>query len=323
MSLDSLAALTQIIDSTPPADFRGLVVIKDGLLVYEAYFHTFWRETIHDVRSAGKSITSLLLGIAIDKGYVASADQRLVEFFADPDLRPGTADDFDQITLRHLLTMSSGLDANDDDDLSPGRTGRWLTRTDWLDYILSLPMRAAPGSEWVYTDVSPVLIGGIVEQSTGMRLHAFARTHLFDPLGIREVYWYTGPGGQTGAMGNLYLTTLDFAKLGLLMLNEGVWHGQRVVSSDWVRESTRQHTDISGTNPFSTGYGFMWYRGVVEAAGETHDLYFASGNGGNVLFVVPSLELVVATTSSAYGQSYGHTRSHNVFHRVLSSINGN
>jgi len=124
-------------------------------------------------------------------------------------------------------------------------------------------------------------------------------------------------------MGNLYLSTLDFAKVGLLLLDAGVWQGNRIVSERWVRESTSQRIDISDSNPFATGYGFLWYQAEAEVAGRTHAYYFASGNGGNVLFIVPSLRLVVAITSSAYGQRYAHRRTHNVFRGVLSSVTGN
>ena len=320
LSPDALAELVEVIQTTPPADFRGLVVIKDGRLVVEEYFHTYWRDTIHDIRSAGKSVTSLLFGIAIDKGYVQGVDQRLVELFPARRSSGEPDDGFSDITLRHLLTMTSGLDAGDDRDDSPGRTGAWITRPDWTETLLSLPMRAAPGEQWTYTDVSPVLLGAIIEKTSGKRLDAFAREHLFEPLGIREVYWYTGIGGQTAAMGNLYLSTLDFAKLGQLMLDGGLWRGQRVVSTKWVRESVRQHRDISGTNPFATGYGFMWYQSTVEVGDRKHATYFASGNGGNVLMVVPGARLVVAVTSSAYGQGYGHQRTHNVIRRVLDAI---
>lgn len=320
MSPDSLDALVELIQSTPPADFRGLVVIKDGKLIQEEYFHTFWRETIHDVRSAGKSVTSLLFGIAIDKGYVDGEDQRLADVLSAAAAREASADGFQNITLRHVLTMTTGLDADDEDPSSPGRTGRWLTRDDWVDYMVRLPMRSEPGQNWVYTDVSPVLLGGIIREASGQTLSDFAHEHLFEPLGIREVYWYTGPGGQTAAMGNLYLTTLDFAKLGLLMLNEGAWSGEQIVSARWVRESTQAHVDISATSPFASSYGFMWYQGVAEVGDASHTYTFASGNGGNVLFIVPDENLVVAITSSAYGQGHGHPRTHNVFRRVLASI---
>lgn len=317
---DTLQAMLSLVRITPPADFRGLVVIKGGRLVVEEYFHTYWRETIHDVRSAGKSITALLLGIAIDKRLIASEEQRLSEFF--PGMRPGgaSADAFADITLRHLLTMSSGIDADDADDRSPGQTSRWLNREDWVRYALALPMRSTPGEKWVYTDISPMLIGAVIEKVSGMRLADFAREHLFTPLGIREYYWYTGRGGRTGPMGNLYLSTLDFAKLGQLMLRNGQWQGRQVVSTRWTRALSAQRFDISGTNPFATGYGYMWYQGVRVVNGHKYEYHFASGNGGNVLIVLPELDMVVALTSSAYGQGYGHQRTQNIFESILRSI---
>jgi CubicO group peptidase (beta-lactamase class C family) len=181
-------------------------------------------------------------------------------------------------------------------------------------------MRSKPGETWVYTDVSPLLIGAVVEKVTGMRLAEFAREQLFAPLGIREYYWYTGRGGSTGPMGNLYLSTLDFAKLGQLVLRGGVWQGRRIVSARWTRALCVERFDISALNPFATGYGYMWYQGAKTVNGQTYRYCFASGNGGNVLIVVPELDMVVALTSSAYGQGYGHQRAQNIFEFLLRSI---
>lgn len=317
---DTLQAMLELIRNTPPADLRGIVVIKGGRLVVEEYFHTYWRETIHDVRSAGKSITALLLGIAIDQGLVASEDQRLSDFFPGVRSVGASPDLFGEITLRHLLTMSSGLDADDNDERSPGRTSMWLDREDWVKYAFALPMRSKPGDAWVYTDVGPMLAGAVIEKVTGMQLAEFARQHLFSPLGIREYYWYTGRGGSTGPMGNLYLSTLDFAKLGQLVLREGQWQGRRVVSVRWIRAMRVQHFDIADRSPFAIGYGYMWYQGARVVNGHRYEYQMASGNGGNVLFIVPELDMVVAVTSSAYGQGYGQQRTQNVFEFILRSV---
>ncbi len=145
MSQDTITKLIKIINSNPPYDFRGLVVIKDNKLVVEEYFNTFWRETIHDIRSAGKSVTSLLLGIAIDKGLVKSTEQSIYGFFPSPKFTQPKTDGHRNIKIKHLLAMSSGLSADDDDDNSPGRTGNWLTEDHWVNFANSLPMIFEPG----------------------------------------------------------------------------------------------------------------------------------------------------------------------------------
>ena len=317
---DAVQKMLELIRTTPPADFRGLVVMKDGHVVLEEYFNTYWRDTIHDIRSAGKSVTALLLGIAIDKGLIKSVDQSVRDFLPRPQAQPPGDDKFARITLAHLLTMSSGLDADDGDDNSPGNSQKWMSRDDWPAYAMQLPSRNDPGSKWVYADVNPMLVGAIIEKQSGMRLADFARQNLFEPLGIHDYYWYTGRGGSTGAAGNLYISTLDFAKLGQLVLDGGRWQGRRIVSESWIAEMQKKRFDISGTNPFASGYGYFWWSGEKKVGDHTYSFSFASGNGGNVLFVVPEEHMVVSLTSSAYGQGYGHQRAHNVFALILQAL---
>lgn len=309
---DSVQHLVSLIRMTPPSDFRGLVVLKDRKLVVEEYFNTYWRETIHDIRSAGKSVTALLLGIALDKGLIKSEQQSLSEFF--PQVKGLKA----HIQIKHLLMMSSGLAADDADPNSPGNSSKWLTEPDWVGFALSLPTAFKPGEKFVYNDVCPMLTGAIIEQVSGRKLADFAKDYLFTPLGIREFYWYTGVSRRTGPMGNLYLSTLDLAKLGQLVLNKGSWHGQQLISSGWISRMGQKQFEL--TDGYAQGYGYYWYRSSVSIGRTTYDYLFASGNGGNLLFVVPQAQLVVSLTSSAYGQGYGHQRSHNIFELILKAL---
>lgn len=321
MSRDTVAKLIQIINSTPPYDFRGLVVIKDNKLVVEEYFNTFWRETIHDFRSAGKSVTSLLLGIAIDKGLVKSTEQSIYDFFPSPKFAQPKTDGHRNIKIKHLLAMSSGLSADDDDDNSPGGTGNWLTEDRWVNFASSLPMIFESGQKFVYNDICPMLVGAIIKEASGKKLSDFAKENLFSPLGIREYYWYTAPNGSTVPMGNLYLSTLDFAKLGQLVINKGQWQGRNIISSKWINEMlTRQLRVDDGV---ANGYGYFWWHTTKSINNRKYDCIYASGNGGNLLFIVPSENLVVCLTSSAYGQGYGHRRSRNIFEYVLKSLDKN
>jgi CubicO group peptidase (beta-lactamase class C family) len=317
---DAVQKLIELIKATPPNDFRGMVVMKDGKVVIEEYFNTYWRETVHDIRSAGKSVTALLLGIAIDKGLIRNVNQSIRDFLP---VTPGTApvaDRYARITIADLLTMSSGLDADDGKDSSPGNAVHWMARDDWAKFATTLPIHAEPGTEWVYSDVCAMLTGAIIEKVSGMKLSDFARLNLFQPLGIREYYWYTGNGGSTGAAGNLYISTIDFAKIGQLVLDGGRWQEKQIISESWIREIARKRFDISHTNPFSSGYGYFWWLGEKKVGDRAYAFSFASGNGGNVVFVVPGENMVVSLTSSAYGQGYGHQRAHNVFEFILKAI---
>jgi CubicO group peptidase (beta-lactamase class C family) len=321
MNRDTIAKVIQLINSNPPNDFRGMVVIKDNKLVVEEYFNTYWRETVHDIRSAGKSVTALLLGIAIDKGLVKSTEQSIYDFFPSSKFVRPAKDGHQDIRIKHLLAMSSGLSADDNDDNSPGGTGNWLTSDNWVNFAISLPMLFTPGEKYVYNDVCPMLVGAIIEEASGKKLSDFARENLFTPLGIREFYWYTAPNGRTGPMGNLYISAIDFAKLGQLVINKGQWQGKKIVSSAWIHDISTKRFDISKEDPFANAYGYFWFMTTKEVNGKKYECVYASGNGGNLLFVVPAENLVVSLISSAYGQGYGHRRSRNIFDYVLKSLN--
>jgi CubicO group peptidase (beta-lactamase class C family) len=317
MRQDTISSVLERIRSTPPRDFRALVVIKDNKLVVEEYFNTYWRETIHDVRSAGKGITALLLGIAIDKGLIKSTEQSVYDFF--PTKKNDASETLRKsIQIKHLLNMSSGLYADDNDDNAPGNTGNWLLKDNWVDFAMSLPKSFTPGDKYVYSDVCPMLIGAIIEKRSGMKLSEFAKANLFDPLGIREFYWYTAPNGSTGPMGNLYLSGVDFAKIGQVVAGNGEWQGKRIVSASWIKEICSVNFDISNEGSFASGYGNFWFKETKKVDGKLYECVYASGNGGNVLFVVPAENLVVSLLSSAYGG--GHKRTHNIFESVLRSL---
>lgn len=314
MKQDTISKVVNLVRSSEPRDFRSLVVIKDNKLVVEEYFNTYWRETIHDVRSAGKGVTALLLGIAIDKGLVKSTEQTIYDFF--PDKKHETTRK--SIKIKHLLNMSCGLYADDDDDNAPGNTANWLLKDNWVDFAMALPKANNPGEKYVYSDINPMLIGAIIEKKSGMKLSEFAKKYLFEPLGIREFYWYTAPNGSTGPMGNLYLSGLDFAKIGHVVAGNGECQGKRIVSASWIKEICTVNFDVSKESPFSSGYGTFWFKTTKNINGKTYECVFASGNGGNLLFVVPKENLVVSLHSGAYGG--GHRRSHNIFEYVLRSL---
>lgn len=319
MNQDTIARLMKIIQANPHKDFRGLVVLKDNKIVVEEYFNTYWRETIHDIRSAGKSVTALLLGIAMDKGLIKSTEQSIYDIFPSPKFIQPKKDSHQEIKIKHLLAMSSGLSADDDDGNSPGRTGNWLTEEHWVNFAISLPMIFKPGEKFIYNDICPMLVGAIIEETSGKKLSDFANENLFAPLGIREYYWYSAPNGHTVPMGNLYLTTLDFAKLGQLVINKGQWQGKTIVSAAWINEMLTKQLDLN--DGVANGYGYFWWHTTKNVNGKKYACIYASGNGGNLLFIVPSENLVVCLTSSAYGQRYGHQRSRSIFEFIVRSLN--
>lgn len=318
---DSIEQLLELIQTTSRKDFRGLVVIKDNHIVLEEYYNTFWRNTIHDIRSAGKSVTAMLLGIAMKDGLVENLDQNVYSFF--PENKYSSIDEgYKEIKLRHLLSMSSGLDADTNRPETPGQAGNWIAKDDWKAYLLNVPLSAPPGKTWVYADINAVLIGAIIEEVSGMSLRDYAQQKLFGPLGIEQVYWYTNAADQTGAAGNLYITTLDFAKLGLLVANEGNWNDIQLIDPAYVKTLV-ESKDLElpdNSTPFADAYGMFWYKSKRTLGEKSIDYIAAFGNGGNQLIVVPDLEIVIALTSSAYGQGYADGRSYAIMSGILASL---
>ncbi|MEL7219683.1 MAG: serine hydrolase, partial [Bacteroidota bacterium] len=177
------------------------------------------------------------------------------------------------------------------------------------------------GERFVYADINAVLIGAIIEELSGKSLRDYAQEKLFDPLDITEVYWYTNAANQTGGAGNLYLSTLDFAKFGTLLLNEGKWGEEQIVDADYINQILeRKMFNITDWFYLADQYGMFWYKTQGTFNGKKLDYLFASGNGGNQLIVVPEENVVVALTASAYGQRYGHSRTYEVVKKVLNAL---
>lgn len=317
---DSIENTLKLISETPHKDLRGLVVIKDGHIVIEEYFNTFWRNSILDIRSAGKSVTALLLGIAMKEGLIKNLDQSIFSLFSNVK-NPSINKEYKKIKLSHLLDMSSGLDADSDDPSSIGQAGNWIAKDNWKEYLLNVPLKSNPGETFVYADINPLLIGLAIEEASGVSLRDYAQEKLFDPLGIKQVYWYTNAANQTGAAGNLYITTLDFAKLGMLVLNEGRWDNQQIIDSDYVDLIINSRNPaIAATWSWVDSYGLFWYKKAGIFNEKKRDYIYASGLGGNHLIVLPNEKMVIAITSSAYGQPYQHGRSYAIMEKIFNAF---
>jgi len=261
---------------------HNLLVIRRGQLILDASLYPYSPERPHDEASVTKSITSLLIGIAIDKGLIESVRQPVVALL--PAAVRGTADTQRQaMTVEHLLTMTSGLDCG----FEPGERELAAMRRseDWAAFALALPMRAAPGAQYAYCSCNNHLLSAILSARTSGSALAFARTHLFEPLGITTASWPADNHGRTHGWGDLQLFPQDLAKIGELYRNGGVWKGRRIVSEWWVRQSTLPHVRVRD----GIGYGYSWW---INTAREPA-IYEAVGRGGQRVAVVPDKELVI------------------------------
>lgn len=317
---DSINVLDDFIDNSKQRDFRGLIVIKDNKLAIEYYYNSFWRNHIHDIRSAGKSITALLLGVAIKEGYIKNLQQNVYAFFPK-EKYPTINEDYKKIKLIHLLNMVSGLDADSDDSKTSGNAGKWMDKDEWISYLLSIPLARKPNKKWIYADINAVLIGAIIEEKSGMSLKDFANKKVFKPLGIKEYYWYTNASNQTGGAGNLYISALDFAKLGLLVANKGKWGNQQLADVNYMNRLINENsTAIGNYNSLADGYGLFWYKSKRKFGNKTVEYLWASGNGGNHLVIVPEKNMVIALTSGAYGNWFPHKRAYKILGKLFNAL---
>jgi CubicO group peptidase (beta-lactamase class C family) len=308
--------LTGVMDAIRSGVYPGvdsMIVVRNQRLVAEGYFNGFGRESLHDLRSTGKSFTAALTGIAVDQGLV-SIDDPIAQHIPGFESHANMDERKRAITLRHLLHMSSGLDCNDWNSASPGNEERMYNTRDWIGFVLDLRMLTAPGMSSSYCTGGVVVLGHIVSLRSGMALDAYAQAWLFDPLGIEQSTWRRSPDGRATGGGGLRLRPRDAAKLGALFANEGVWNGTRVVPENWVM-ATRAR--VTGLGP--DGYGYLWWKRSFAHRGALLDSSFTSGNGGNFIFTFPQVELVVAFTGSNYN-SPGTELPFQIVPRVLSAI---
>ncbi len=311
----ALSSLYSDITEDPHQDLKGIVIVRDGHLVSEHYFNGDSVETLHDIRSATKSLTSLLMGIAIQKGLVHSADDSIALYL------PGLPKDGkEKIKVKDLLTMRSGLDADDEDPSTPGNEDRLDQSSNWIRTVYAVPMKRPPGEKYVYCSINAFLLGAIIENASHMPLDEFAKVKLFGPLRIQPFHWQHVPINRTTGQGNLSITTRDEAALGELVLNDGIVEKRRLLNRAWIEKSLANQVPISASDPYADFYGYMWYTKAEPAGQRKVVVHFASGNGGNKIYVIPSLHMVIAITSSAYGQKYGQRRSQDILLRVLAAV---
>ncbi len=265
---------------------NNISIIRNGYMVLDAYRYPFQKNIKHVIHSVTKSITSALVGIALDKGYIKNVHQPVLAFFPEKTFT-NLNEQKRTINLEHLLTMASGLGTKDSYLYNWVGIDEMRIREDWAQYVLDLPMTHAPGKHFEYSNGGSYLLSAIIQKATKMSAFEFAEKHLFGPLGIADVKWPSNRQGVNFGWGGMRLRPHDMAKFGLLYLNKGRWGNQQLVSETWVRASTRKH--LSAT--LFDGYGYQWWI-------DTTQYYMAVGYLGQFIFVVPEKNIVVTFTSN-------------------------
>jgi CubicO group peptidase (beta-lactamase class C family) len=270
---------------------HSMLVIRHGHLVVDAYFYPFPPGLMHDIASCTKSFTTTLIGIAIDKGFINSVRQPVVDLFSRRKIANIDAHK-NSMTLEHLLTMTSGLSCYH----MPGEITlqKMLQSQDWVQFTLDLAMNEPPGTRFEYCSPCSHLLSAIIQENTGLSTLDFARRHLFEPIGISEIIWPTDPQGINRGWGDLHLTPHDMAKLGYLYLNNGQWEGQQILSPRWIAAAIRKHSSPPPDIYPVFGYGYQWWL-------TTPDIFYADGRGGQMILVAPEADIVVVFTGGLAG----------------------
>lgn len=309
MDTGLLEGLAPQFEGWADANLHAALIVRHGKLVYERYFAgedqawgtplgrvSYHSQLRHDLRSISKSVTSLLFGIAVDRGWIKDLNEPVFSLFPEyGDLRTAEKD---RINLRHLLTMSAGLAWDEYLPYSnPTNSERQMSDApDRCRYVLEQLVVRPPGIAYVYNGGLTALLAAILQKISGQPIETLAAETLFDPLGVRDVEWVRYADGTANAVSGLRMRPRDLAKIGQLVLGRGTWNGNRIISDAWVDESTSPH--VNGEGLFF--YGFQWWLGRSLVRRQEIKWVSGVGYGGQRLFIVPELDLVVVVLAGLY-----------------------
>lgn len=299
MRKEIIVQLTNQINIDYFKNIHSLVIVKNNKLVYENYFNGYDREMLHNLYSASKSFTSALVGIAIDKGFIPDTNTKILPYFQEYAPFDYDSPEKQNITIRNLLTMTSGIECNDWDPASAGGEEKLYTRKGILRYLLNLPMTDAPGSNPKYCSGGVMLLSNIISKTTGQNYAAFAKSVILEPLGITKYKFNYREKNEQDTPDQIYMRPRDMAKFGMLFLNNGKWNNNQLVSSEWINSSLQPRVKLGNID-----YGYLWWSRSVFINGASTRIYWAMGNGGQFIYIIPSLNLVVAITGGNIDSPY-------------------
>ena len=309
LDASKLNEVTARIRSNPNINIHSVLVVKDNKLIFEEYFSgsdqswgedlgvvNFDSDSLHDLRSVTKSITSALVGIAIAEGKIADVGANVFDLF--PDYSDQMAPDKKSLTLHHILTMSAGLDWFEPIDYTnPGNDEiRMIESPDPVAFTLGRSLRNEPGQGFQYNGGLPTLLGYLLEKGYGKPGDQIIKEKLFDPLGIESFEFHSNASGLLAYASGLRLTARDMAKIGMLYVNDGKWGGEQIIPADWVEASLNPYLKSS----FTPGYGYQWWIMRFDSENESMWVPTAIGNGGQRIFILQPYDMVVVVTAGNY-----------------------
>lgn len=314
-----LASMTAAVESGDFQKVTSILVARDGRLVYERYFDEGGREALRNTRSATKTITGMLVGLAIEDRAISSLKAPVLPFFPQYDALqypdPRKAD----ITVEDFLTMSSLLECDDSNSFSRGNEERMYLIEDWVRFALDLPIKGFPGwtsppqksphgRSWSYCTAGTVVLGSVLSRATRMPVQDYAQARLFGPMGFGPVEWQHTPTGGAMTGGGLALRSRDLLKLGQLYLDGGVWRGKRLVPADWAKASVTAQAQVDD----QTDYGYLWWIKRLKTSGGEEQAWLMNGAGGNKVAVLPRLRTVVVVTTTNFRVRDAHALSERI-----------
>jgi len=287
---------------------HSVLLVKDGKLVLEEYFYGNKRDGLHYLASATKSITSILIGISMDQDFLTDVDQNVSHWFRGYQNTKWISQPYN-ITIRHLLSMTAGIDWDENRSASDPRHDYYAMRRggDWIRYVFNKELVAPPGQQFNYNGGLSALLGEIIKRASGIDAEKFSEKYLFDPLGISHYSWLKYNNGSINTGGGLLLRSRDMAKIGQMMLSNGNFKNKRIVSEHWIAESTKNQT-LEKAHPFGSGYGYQWWLGERIINDEKIKIVIAQGLGGQCIFIIPKAKAIAVVTSQLMNNRGGFFR---------------
>jgi CubicO group peptidase (beta-lactamase class C family) len=266
-------------------NIHSVLIIKNDHVVLDVCFYPFQNNYVHDLASVTKSITSLLIGIAIDKKFIKNESEPVFQYFPEYTI---TNDTLKKVTIKNLLNMSSGLQCSWDD--GEKELNQMTNSADWVRFMFNLPFDTMPGQKFSYCSGNFYLLAEILQRTTKMTCHEFAKKYLFNPLNFGESYWLKNYKSVNQGWGDLHIHPYDLAKIGCLLLNDGKWNGKQIISNEWLQKIKPLYY-IHGTE----SYGYGWWLDSISP-----DETQAMGRGGQRLFILRDKKMVIVTTGGGF-----------------------
>ena len=282
---------------------HSITIIRNGKLVLDEYFYGHHHNEIHEIRSVTKQFASALVGLAIKNGFIQSIDESVWNYLKQYIETENQDPRKEAITIRHVLTMTTGLDNDNNDPNSNGemKMKRQNEESDWVKFNLDLPMADNPGEVFRYSSGGLNIVSAILSNATNSPVTQFIDEYLFEPLNISDYQLFHSPDGRVYLGGDFKLKPRDMAKFGQLYLSDGIWNDQQILSPQWIKESTKVQVEAAG-------YGLGWWLPTLYSNGNDYQSIYVGGNGGQSIIIIPEFDLVIVFTGGNFNSELYDTR---------------